>query len=150
MKKATTFREKLIERVNRKAWWHVPPRDPEAYSKRGKFYASTFTMAELYGRPNDHPERVRVERPLVGDEKTISRVLGIPPQHAGMTLEEIAKHDARWRNAALAKRYDSIVLMAPKAFARFRAGGSLPLSLELNALSVSAQALPSSSETRDR
>jgi hypothetical protein len=148
MKKAATFHQKLIERVNRKAWWHVPPRDPEAYSKRGKFYASTFTTAGFYGRPNDDPEDVSVERPLVGDEKTISGALGIPPQHADMTLEEIAEHDASWRSAALAKGYDSIVLMAPKAFARFKAGGRLPLSLELNVLSV--QALPSLSGARDR
>ena len=136
MKSGDVFRDKLIAHVNRKSWWHVPPQDPEAYSKRGKFYASTYGEAEFYGRPHDSPERVRVERPLVGDERTISKVLSILPQHEGMTLEEIAKHDARWRNAALAKGFDSIVLMAPKAFARFKTDGKLPRSLELNILSV--------------
>jgi hypothetical protein len=36
------FYEKLIAHVNRKQWWHVPPADPDAYAKRGKFLASSF------------------------------------------------------------------------------------------------------------
>src|SRR5438552_11522898 len=60
-------------------------------------------------------------RMVVGDERTIARVLGIPPQHEGMSLEEIAAHDALWRNAALAKGFDSIVLMSPRTFAKFKA-----------------------------
>lgn len=142
MKARPTFPDGVLQRtiaqVNRKQWWHVPPTDPLAYSKRGKFYASTYEEAEFYGRPNDNPEKVRVEHPLVGDEKAISKVLGIPPQHEGMSLEEIAKHDARWRNVAMAKGYDSIVLMAPKAFAKFKADSKLPRSLELNILNISA------------
>ena len=126
----------LIRHVNRKVWWHVPPQDPTAYSKRGKFYASSFSEAEFYGRPLDIPERVKIARPLVGDEGTIARVLGIPPQHQGMSLEEITEHDALWRNAALTKGFDSIVLMSPRAFAKFKADGRPPRSLELNILVV--------------
>jgi len=136
MKRECLLLQRLIAHVNRKQWWHVPPQDPNAYSKRGKFYSATYREAEFYGRPDDNPEKVRVERPLIGDEKAISRVLGIPPQHDGMTLEEIAEHDARWRNAALAKGYDSIVLIVPKAFAEFKASGKLPRSVELNILNV--------------
>lgn len=136
MRKGVAFLEKLIAHANRKDWWHVSPQDLAAYSKRGKFYASTYREAEFYGRPNDNPEKVRVERPLVGDETTISKVLGIPPQHDAMTLEEIAEHDASWRSAALAKGYDSIVLLAPKAFAAFKLSGKLPRSIELNILNV--------------
>ncbi len=73
-------------------------------------------------------------RPLVGDEKGIARVLGIPPQHEGMTLEQIAAHDAKWRNAALKKGFDAILLMAPKCFAEWKAVGKIPRSLELNVL----------------
>jgi len=51
-----------------------------------------------------------------------------------MSLEEIAAHDERWRNAALAKGFDSIVLMSPKAFAEFKRSEKLPRSLELNIL----------------
>jgi hypothetical protein len=127
--------ERIIAHVNRKAWWHVPPQDPMAYSKRGKFFASSFSEAEFYGRPLDEPQKVVIAKPIVGDERTIAKVLGIPPQHAGMSLEEIAAHDVLWRNAALAKGFDSIVLTTPKAFARLTTDGKLPRSLELNLLS---------------
>jgi hypothetical protein len=114
---------RIIAHVNRKAWWHVPPQDPMAYSKRGKFFASSFSEAEFYGRPLDAPQRVLIAKPLIGDEQAIAKILGIPPQHAGMNLEEIAAHDVLWRNAALAKGFDSIVLMTPKAFAHLTSDG---------------------------
>lgn len=127
--------KKIVAHVNRKNWWHVPPHDPMAYSKRGKFFASSFREAEFYGRPLDSPQHVVIAKPLVGDEQAIAHVLGIPPQHDGMSLEEIAAHDVLWRNAALAKGFDSIVLVTPKAFARLASDGKLPRSLELNLLS---------------
>ena len=126
--------ERIIAYVGRRKWWHVPPADPDAYRKRGKFLASSFREAEFYGRPLDEPEKVSIKHPLVGDEETIARVLGIPPQQEGMSLEEIAEHDARWRSAALDKGFDSIVLMSPKAFLEFAANDKLPRSLELNIL----------------
>jgi hypothetical protein len=128
--------EKLISHVNRRQWWHVPPHDVAAYGKRGKFFASSFAEAEFYGRPLDEPQRAAIKKPLVGDEKTIAKALRIPPQREGMSLKEIAAHDAKWRAAALAKGYDSIVLMAPNAFAKFRTSGKPPRSLELNVLEV--------------
>jgi hypothetical protein len=132
----SVFHEKLIAHVNRKEWWHVPPSDSQAYVKRGKFLASSYHEAEFYGRPLDEPQRVAIATPLVGDEKTISRILGIPPQHDDMTLQEIAGHDARWRDTALAKGYDSILLMAPGPFAKFKAEGKIPRSIELNILAA--------------
>jgi hypothetical protein len=126
--------EKLISHVNRKQWWHVPPQDSNAYRKRGKFFASSFAEAEFYGRPLDEPQRVAIKKPLVGDEETIAKLLRIRPQHGGMSLDEIAAHDAKWRAAALVKGYDSIVLMTPNAFAKFKAEGKPPRSLELNVL----------------
>jgi hypothetical protein len=129
--------EGLVAHVNRKKWWHVPPADPAAYKKRGKFLASSFAAAEFYGRPLDDPQKVKIARPLVGDERTISRALRIPPQHEGMSLKEIATHDARWRKAALKKGFDAILLMAPKCFAEWKAAGKIPRSLELNILEVS-------------
>lgn len=106
---------RIVAHVNGKAWWHVPPQDPMAYSKRGKFFASSFAEAEFYGRPLDDPQRVVIAKPLVGDEQAIAKVLGIPPQHEGMSLEEIAAHDVLWRNAALARGFDSIVLMGTES-----------------------------------
>lgn len=126
--------EKLVAHVNRKNWWHVPPVDPKAYVMRGKFLASSFREAEFWGRPLDEPQKVIVTRPLIGDERTISKALRIPPQHDGMTLRQIAAHDALWRNAALKKGFDSSLLMAPTCFSEFKANGKLPRSLELNIL----------------
>jgi hypothetical protein len=128
--------EKLIAFVNRKSWWHVPPVDPDAYRKRGKLLGSSFEAAEFYGRPLDEPQRVVVAKPLIGDERTISKVLRIPPQHDGMTLKQVAAHDALWRNAALKNGFDSILLVAPKCFAKFKTTGKIPRSLELNILRV--------------
>ena len=61
-----TNRDKLLARINRKDWWHVPPADPKAYQKRGKFLASTFREAEFWGRPLDIPVRVRVINLIIG------------------------------------------------------------------------------------
>jgi hypothetical protein len=125
---------KIVAHVNRKSWWHVPPVDPDVYRKRGKFLASSFEAAEFYGRPLDESQKVIVTRPLVGDERRISKVLRIPPQYDGMTLKQIAAHDALWRNAGMKKGFDAIVLMAPKCFAEFKTSCKIPRSLELNIL----------------
>jgi hypothetical protein len=136
MRLSPTLIEKAVKHVNRKNWWHVPPVAPDAYKKRGKFLASSFAAAEFYGRPLDDPQKVSIANPLIGDEKTISRALGIPPPHDGMSLKQIAAHDALWRNAALKKGFDSILLMASKCFTEFKASGKIPRSLELNILKV--------------
>jgi len=128
--------DRLVAHVNRKNWWHVPPVDPAAYRKRGKFYSASFAAAEFWGRPLDEPDRVTIKKPLIGDEKHIAKVLGIPPQTEGMGLEKIAEHDALWRNAALKKGFDAIVLMAPVSFAEWKKNGKIPRSLELNVLQV--------------
>ena len=126
--------ERLIAHVNRKNWWHVPPVDPTAYRKRGQFFASSFEAAGFYGRPLDEPQKVIVAKPLIGDERTISRVLRIPAQHDDMSLKQVAAHDSLWRNAALKKGFDSIVLMAPKCFGEWRVSGKIPRSMEVNIL----------------
>lgn len=131
--------DKLVAHVNRKQWWHVPPADPDAYSKRGKFFASSFAEAEFYGRPLDEPQRVTIAKPLVGDEKAIARVLGIPPQRKGMSLEQIAERDAQWKNAALKLGFDSVVLMASTSFVEWKGSGKPPRSLELNLLKPETQ-----------
>jgi hypothetical protein len=145
------FYDRLIAHVNRKSWWHLPPMDPKAYTKRGKFLASTYDEAAFYGifgagKPLE--QRAKIAKPLVGDEKRIARVLGIPPQYDGMTIEQMATHDARWRNAALKKGYDAILLMSPKCFAEWKANGKIPRSLELNVLKVSVGGGASRGEER--
>jgi hypothetical protein len=113
----------------------VPPRDFSAYSKRGKFLASSFGEAEFWGRPLDEPQKAAVERPLAGDEQTIEKVLfGRVVSGEGISMDRRWKLDARIKTAALARGFDSILLMTPEGFARFTAGGKLPRSLELNIL----------------
>jgi hypothetical protein len=132
------FYKKLIVHVNRKKWWHVPPRDPTAYRKRGKFLASSFKDAEFWGRPLDEPQRVSIARPLIGDEQAIEKKLfGRRLSAEDITMEERWKLDAKLKKAAIKQGYDSIVLMSPKAFSEFTAVGKVPRSMELNILSAS-------------
>lgn len=133
------FVQKLVSHINRKNWWHVPPFDPRAYQKRGKFLASSFGEAELYGRPLDEPQKVEIANPLIGDEETICRslfgkVISVPePEERGFLKERLAL-DARMKRSALDLGYDSILLMTHKGLANFKATGEIPRSLELNVL----------------
>ena len=130
--------ERLIQRINRKDWWHVTPVDSTAYAKRGKFLSSTYREAGFYGRPNDMPERVTVRDPLVGDEHTIETVLLGRPAQRNPDVESAAQEqfviDAKLYKAARTRGYDAIVLMSPSNFAKFKAEGRIPLSIELNVL----------------
>jgi hypothetical protein len=130
-----SFVSKLIRKINNKNWWHVPPRDLNAYAKRGRFFASSFAEAEFWGRPLDESQRVTVSRPLIGDEATIERKLfGRRVSNQEISMEERWALDAKMKKAAVAKGYDSIVLMTPKAFSAFRVSAKLPRSMELNVL----------------
>jgi hypothetical protein len=125
--------QQLVTFVNQKQWWHVPPRDPGACRKRGKFLASSYREAEFWGRPLMDPIKVSIKRPLVGDEATIERRLfGRQISHEEFGMEQRWKLDAKMKRAALALGYDSILLMAVKEFAEFRSHGKRPRSLELN------------------
>jgi hypothetical protein len=127
--------DKLIQHVNKKGWYHVPPAEGEpAYSKRGQFFASNYKDAEFYGRPLDEPQNPQIKKPLVGDETAIAKELGIPPQKEGMSREEISEHDKQWGSAAKQKGYDAIVLMSPEKWKEFQSTGKIPSSLELQHL----------------
>jgi hypothetical protein len=130
---------KLIAHINRKNWWHVPPSDPLAYTKRGKFYASTFQEAEFWGRPLDTPEKVSIRNPLVGDEPTVQTILfGKQVDYPGDDDPNVLiwrwALDAKMKEAALARGFDSIVILSPCGFANLRQSGKLPRSIELNVL----------------
>jgi hypothetical protein len=130
-----TDMQKLVAYINRKYWWHVTPVDPDAYKKRGKFLASTYSEAEFWGRPNDQPEKVTVAAPLVGDEELIERRLfGKPVTNREVDLP-VAKRfalDARMRRAALKNGFDSIVLMSKTSYQKFLTQQKIPRSIELN------------------
>jgi hypothetical protein len=130
---------KIVRHINRKEWWHVPPQDPEAYLKRGKFLASSFAEAEFWGRPLDEPQKVIVSRPLVGDEGTIEKeLLGRRVSSEDISVTERWDLDAKLKKVALAKGYDSIVLITPKAFSAFKKSRRMPRSIELNVLEASS------------
>src|SRR5216683_4740017 len=136
--KRDIFLPRLIAHINRKKWWHVPPRDRSAYRKRGKFFASSFREAEFWGRPLDKPEKVKIARPLIGDEGSIEKKLFARRiSRQGMTAQERWVLDAKMKRAAIVKGYDSIVLMTPKGISEFRVSGKMPRSIELNVLNVS-------------
>jgi len=142
----------LVAHVNRKKWWHSPPRDPQAYLKRGKFYASSFQEAEFWGRPIDQPERVSISNPLVGDEEDIElalfgRALSKDRWPEGQVIEKRLDLDARIKRLALRKNFDAVLLMTPNSFADFKATGKIPRSIELNVLEPSQ---PSAGELAQR
>jgi hypothetical protein len=144
--------ERIVKHINRKQWWHVPPSDPKAYEKRGQFLASSFAAAEFWGRPLDTPIRVTVANPLVGDEPSVHKLLFgkvfTPPADDGKpdTYRKIQASlawrfdlDTKMKTAALAKGFDSILIMAAPAFQEFKESGKIPRSLELNLLKVLGQ-----------
>ena len=133
--------KKLMSHINRKGWWHVPPLDPNAYRKRGKFLASSFAEAEFYGRPLDEPQRVRIANPLIGDEETIcrhlfGRAMPVPEPEQPSFIKVRLALDGRIRRAAMGKGYDSVVVMHPTMFGAFVRTGRIPRSIELNVFSL--------------
>jgi len=137
----TEFVLKLVAHINRKDWWHCPPTDPSAYEKRGKFLALTFKEAEFWGRRLDRAQRVTITSPLIGDEASIEMELfghRIPEPNPDTddVLDWRWDMDANIKQAALAKGYDSVVLLAPKAFVALKKQGKIPRSIELNLLKL--------------
>jgi hypothetical protein len=139
--------KRLIAYINRKDWWHVPPRDARSYDKRGKFLAWSFRQAEHYGRPLDQPEKVLIQFPLIGDEPTIERALFGRELKKNWPDDSMMEHrlalDGKMKRAGLRKGYDSIVLMSRPGFAAFRTRGKISRSIELNILRPVTFALPS-------
>jgi len=138
-----THKAKLIAHINRKEWWHVPPNDPRAYDKRGKFYASSFREGEFWGRPSDTPEHASIQNPVVGDEPSVQTALfgkpaKYPGDHSPHLLKWRWKLDALMKKAALAKGYDAIVIVTAPAFKKYRVEGKIPRSIELNVLNPGA------------
>jgi len=134
----------LVEKINRSEWWHVPPSDPDAYKKRGKFLANTFLRADFYGRPNDIPDKVAIANPIYGfSERAILKKL-FPNEHKKI-YSRFAKPKKDWYeyridvDARMARRakelgYDAIVLMDCNG-RKYLEKNRKPPSIELNLLS---------------
>ena len=83
----------LIQKINQSNWWHVLPRDPDAYKKRGKFLASTYLQAEFYGEPLIEPEKVKIKNPIFGfsEEEILVQLFG--KEKATKFLDFVLKED---------------------------------------------------------
>lgn len=137
----TDIRNVLLQKLNTSDWWHVPPCDPDAYKKRGKFLASTFLQAEFYGRPSDNPERVNVVNPLFGfsDSEILVKLFGKRKArkylnyilNAENFYEARIELDAKMYKQAKAMGFDAIVLMTPQG-KKALLKGRKPNSIELN------------------
>lgn len=133
----------LIDKINKSEWWHVAPRDPEAYKKRGKFLASTYQHAEFYGRPNDTPYRVAIKNPVYGFSETEILKKIFPDNYKGMILSEDAEErnwykrrvglDAAMFRKAKSLGYDAIVLLTATG-RKYLEINRKPKSIELNLL----------------
>ncbi|MBI2098502.1 hypothetical protein HYW39_02565 [Candidatus Curtissbacteria bacterium] len=143
------MKETLINKINNSLWWHVPPRDPEAYKKRGKFFASTFNQAEFYGRPNDVPEKVSISNPLYGfsefeivkvlfPDETVAEFetfLSAGSDYKESWYEERIRWDAKMYRKAREMGYDAIVLFGSNG-RKYLEKNRKPHSIELNLLNV--------------
>ena len=136
------LRKILIDKINSSYWWHVPPRGPNTYKKRGKFLSSTYIQAEFYGRPNIEPEKVNVAKPIFDfSEVGILKQL-FPKKYKELSLSEDADKsdwygerielDRKMCEMARRSGHDSIVLLNPagkKSLERNRKPGSIELNL---------------------
>ena len=129
------FHDRLIQKINNRDWWHVPPVEGEAaYAKRGKFLAPTYRDAEFYGRPLNDAQKVNITNPIVGPEKEIAKKLGLDPQREGMSQKELNAHDRAWALAAKKAGYDAIVTVGEKQWKKFKETGRIPADMEVNDL----------------
>jgi len=136
----------LVGKINKSEWWHVPPQDPDAYNKRGKFLASTYQQAKFYGRPNDMPERVFIANPVYGfSEKEILDQL-FPGDNNNLLLGKILNSKRDWyqKRISLDERmfkeakslgYDAIVLLGSSGRKELEMNRK-PRSIELNLLNT--------------
>jgi len=132
----------LIQKINQSSWWHVPPRDPGAYKKRGKFFASTYLQAEFYGKPNDEPEKVKIRNPVFGfsEKEILSKLFGV--EKAKNLLSATLSEDENWyqkridldqkmHERAKELRHDAIVLLTKNGKKELKKQRK-PNSIELN------------------
>src|SRR3989344_395935 len=136
----------LIQKINQSFWWHVPPRDPGAYKKRGKFLASTYLQAEFYGKPNDELERVKINNPVFvfSEKEILNKLFGA--EKAKNLLSAVLCEEENWyqkridldqkiHKRAKELRYDAIVLLTnngKKELKKQRKPSSIELNLVFN------------------
>ena len=122
---------KLIDNINKKDWWRTANPDQKSISDRGNFYASSYKEAEFYGRPQDTPNKVNIKNPLIGDEQTIMKKLGLEMPNQDISVKERFAIDKQTKELASKQGYDSIALMTPKGYQEYLSSGKIPKSIEL-------------------
>lgn len=139
------MKEILIAKINKSGWWHVPPRDKNAYKKRGKFLASTYLQAEFYGRPIMEPEKIDVQNPVFGfseneilnqlfEDHELELVLKLHNDLAKTKISAYEKRivlDGLMYQKAKHLEYDAIVLMT-KSGKKALERSHKPRCIELN------------------
>ena len=140
-KKVPALKDFLIRKINAGEWWHVTPRDSDAYKKRGKFLASTYLQAEFYGRPKLEPERVEIKNPIFGfsENEILKQLFKSIELNLLEDIENAKKDfyqkrivlDAKMYKKAKLLGYDSIVLMTAQGKTALQKGRK-PNSIELN------------------
>ncbi len=147
-KKGPALKDLLINKINSGKWWHATPCDPDAYNKRGRFFASTYLQAQYYGKPNDAPEKVTINNPVFGfSEEEIWRQV-IPSYRDNKLMMDILDDtddenwydrritvDAKMFSAAKKLGYDSIILICQSGYKTLLKNRK-PHSIELNLLNV--------------
>lgn len=136
----------LVDKINNSLWWHVPPRDPDAYKQRGKFLASTYLQAEFYGRPNNVPEKVKINNPVYGysEKEILEQLFPNKSDRLSKRFENPNDKDFYRKRITLdrimfikAKKigYDSIVLLTVAAKQQLKRNIK-PKSIELNIFDI--------------
>jgi len=115
----------------------VWPRQAQSASQirgicRDSRYVTVHYPGGCSGRYPGHLCSADLQKPAPIERKLFGRRVSADD----MSMEERWALDAQMRQAALAKGFDSIVLMTQKAFSEFKASGKIPRSLELNILNV--------------
>lgn len=114
MNSGDSLKQVLIEKINESNWWHTPPKDKNAYEKRGKFLASTWEEAFFYGRPYDEPEQVEVKNPVYGtSEKEILEQLF--PGQSEELLRRVKRNDKGYESGFYDRRIELDAKMCSKA-----------------------------------
>ena len=146
--KGHVLKDSLIRKINTGKWWHVTPRDSDAYKKRGKFFASTYLQAQYYGKPTDVPEKVTINNPVFGfSEEQIWKQL-IPSYKDNKLMMDLLNdtNDENWYerritvdammfSAAKKLGYDSVILICQSGYEALLKNRK-PRSIELNLLDV--------------
>lgn len=128
----TNTRKKLIQRVNRKAWWRTCLPSKKAIRDRGLFFTSSFEEAEFYGRPLDTPFRVKIENPIIGSFAYIQKQLLDKTVKYEDTIKTIFDHDKLLKERAHKQGFDSIIVLSGSGHRQYYRGNKLPRNMELN------------------